>query len=119
MTTKPANSRSYQKPDDPTPLSPYVRQQFSTLKACAKREGITFTLTHQQWCDLWNRSGLWHLRGRLPHQYCLARINRSKGYTLDNVHITNNLELWRRTRDTEDTTSFFTYLTNALFGARK
>lgn len=43
-------------------------------------------ITFPQWCKLWEESGKWQERGR-GFGYWMARKDRTKPFTIDNVHI--------------------------------
>ena len=53
----------------------------------AKRRGVPFNLTFEQWWALWNDSGKWTRRGRCLGQYCMARKGDRGPYAIGNVFI--------------------------------
>jgi hypothetical protein len=65
-----------------------ARHQYDQHKYHAKKRGIPFLLTFEQWWELWEP--LWHLRGQLPDQYCMARYFDRGGYAVGNVRIITN-----------------------------
>jgi|FreactTroBogLake_1042271.scaffolds.fasta_scaffold25991_1 IS30 family transposase len=62
----------------------FYRQQ----KSNARMRKIGFYLTSEEWWKIWQDSGHWHERGRLSHQYCMARFGDRGHYILGNVEIT-------------------------------
>lgn len=67
-----------------TPGSPsrfYLEQ-----KRNARRLGIGWGITFQEWWELWSASGKWALRGK-GQGYCMARKNNTGPFTKDNVKI--------------------------------
>lgn len=46
-----------------------------------------FDMTFEEWCDLWDLSGKYHLRGNYPGSYTMSIIDVSLPITLDNVEI--------------------------------
>ena len=71
-------------------LSP--REQFGDHKRRAKRRGISFLLTFEEWQDIWRSSGHWDERGGLPHQYVMARFGDKGAYEVGNVRICTGAE---------------------------
>lgn len=64
-----------------------VRNKYSCQKAKAKHRGIEFTLTFEEWWDIWQQSGKWELRGHRKGQYVMSRYNDTGPYAVDNVFI--------------------------------
>src|ERR1700691_4303747 len=60
--------------------------------ARAKRRGIPFELTFNEWWDIWTSSGHWNERGRYRHQYVMARHGDVGPYAVGNVKIITNSE---------------------------
>lgn len=52
-----------------------------------KTRGLEFTLTYDQWCDIWEQSGKWDQRGAFLGGYVMCRKGDTGGYTSDNVFI--------------------------------
>jgi len=71
-------------------LSSY--QKFNNQVQQAKRRKIEWKLTFDEWQKIWQDSGHWHARGRLSHQYCMARHDDKGVYELGNVSIITNSE---------------------------
>ena len=67
-------------------MSP-IKNKYSTQKACAKRRGISFTLTFEEWCSVWEQSGKWDQRGCKKGQYVMSRYNDLGSYEINNVFI--------------------------------
>ena len=59
-------------------------------KHSAKKRGIPFELSFEQWYDIWQQSGKWEQRGRGKDAYVMSRIGDKGGYTLNNVFIQSN-----------------------------
>lgn len=64
-----------------------AKTKYTTHKSNAKRRGIEFNLTFEQWIDIWEKSGKWNERGRGADKYCMCRIGDKGAYSLDNVFI--------------------------------
>jgi len=56
----------------------------------AKRKGISFELSLEEWYDIWQQSGHWHERGPRKGQYVMSRFNDTGPYAKDNVYIQTN-----------------------------
>ncbi len=63
------------------------KHKFHTQKSLAKRRGIPFELTFEQWLDVWQASGKLAERGRKKGQYCMARKGDKGAYAVGNVEI--------------------------------
>jgi hypothetical protein len=63
------------------------KQKYNDHKARAKRRGILFAMTFDEWFDVWTISGKWDLRGSGKGKYCMCRVGDTGGYTIDNVFI--------------------------------
>ena len=48
---------------------------------------VEMKMTLQQYHDIWDQSGQWHLRGYRKGQYCMARHNDIGHYEVGNVKI--------------------------------
>ncbi len=70
--------KEYQK----TPKGKFVRQ-----KANARRCGIPWELSFEEWWKIWEDSGKWEERGKTSLDYVMARKLDAGGYSVDNVHI--------------------------------
>jgi hypothetical protein len=64
-----------------------IKNKYSVHKAGAKRRGISFDLTFDQWMNIWIESGKWHLRGSGKGKFCMCRVGDTGGYTMGNVFI--------------------------------
>jgi hypothetical protein len=69
-----------------------VRQAFASQKCAARRRGIIFLLLLEEWIDIWQRSGKFHLRGKRSSEYCMARFGDRGAYVVGNVRIMSNSE---------------------------
>jgi hypothetical protein len=63
------------------------RNKYSVHKACAKRRGIAFELTFEEWFEIWEVSGHFEKRGRSRHEYHMARHGDRGAYAVGNVKI--------------------------------
>jgi hypothetical protein len=63
------------------------RSKYSAHKADAKRRGIAFELTFEEWLKIWETSGHFEDRGRRANQYHMARHGDRGPYAVDNVKI--------------------------------
>lgn len=67
---------------------PYTpRRKFYAHRSNARRRGIQFYLTFDQWWEIWQKSGHWDQRGRLSNQYVMSRYGDSGPYEVGNVFI--------------------------------
>lgn len=64
-----------------------AKTKFNAHKSNAKRRGIEFKLTFDEWVDIWEKSGKWGERGRGADKYCMCRIGDVGSYSIDNVFI--------------------------------
>ena len=64
-----------------------ARGKYNQQKSNAKRRGIAWQLTFDQWWDIWFTSGKWKQRGKLTGQYCMARPGDVGAYSVGNVRI--------------------------------
>ena len=62
-----------------------MRHAFLMQRSRAKRRGIGWDLSYEDWCFLWKDK--WHQRGNCSGQYCMARIGDVGPYSLLNVII--------------------------------
>lgn len=53
----------------------------------AENRGIPFTLTLDEWYDIWQKSGHWEERGCSTGKYVMSRRGDEGGYTKENVFI--------------------------------
>lgn len=67
-------------------LSP-INQKYNDHKDSAKRRGIPFLLTFDEWYQTWLDSGHWDERGCGKGKYCMARPGDIGAYTIGNVKI--------------------------------
>jgi hypothetical protein len=65
-----------------TPQFYYNRQ-----KQNAKRRGVSWELTFEQWWAIWQESGKWNQRGCGRGQYVMSRYNDTGSYAIGNVFI--------------------------------
>lgn len=67
-----------------------LRQAYASQKFCARRRGIDFLLTREEWLKIWIDSGNLPKRGRGAGKYCMARYGDIGSYSVDNVRIILN-----------------------------
>jgi NUMOD3 motif len=63
------------------------RFKYLTHKGNAKRRGIEFLLSFDEWSKIWHDSGHLHERGQRKDQYVMARYGDVGPYAVDNVKI--------------------------------
>ena len=68
------------------------KQAYASQKCAAKKRGIDFQLTFDEWYKVWSDSGHWHQRGRGSEKYCMARHQDTGPYSINNVSIITNHE---------------------------
>ncbi len=67
-------------------------RKFYVQMRYAKRRGIEWYFTFDEWMKLWKDSGHWHERGYRRGQYVMARIGDKGPYKAKNVRIVTVLE---------------------------
>lgn len=70
---------------NPPSINP--RHAYAHHKATAKRRGIAFLLTFEEWMAIWLESQRWEQRGNLKGQYVMARTGDAGAYECGNVRI--------------------------------
>lgn len=64
-----------------------LKAVFGQSRRDAKRRGIAFEFSFEQWIDVWLRSGHLEERGRRKGQYVMARHHDRGPYAIHNVSI--------------------------------
>lgn len=64
-----------------------LRQAFNSCKSDAKRRGVPFLLTFEEWLSIWRKSGKLSKRGKHRGQYQMARFGDRGPYKVSNVRI--------------------------------
>jgi hypothetical protein len=62
------------------------RQCYTRSKADAKRRGIDFLFTFEEWKQWWIDTGKWELRGKTRGSFQMCRFNDQGPYAVDNVY---------------------------------
>lgn len=70
-----------------TPYEKFVEQRKN-----ARKRGIPWQLTFDEWKAIWDASGRWRQRGRGAKRYCMGRKGDVGAYHADNVIIISNAE---------------------------
>jgi hypothetical protein len=60
---------------------------YTRHKANAKRRGITFDLSFDEWWGIWTESRRWSQRGWKPGQFVMSRYGDEGPYAVGNVYI--------------------------------
>lgn len=63
------------------------RGKWAQHKGQAKARGIPFSLTFDEWWEVWSLSGKYCDRGKSPDSYCMSRLGDTGGYEVGNVVI--------------------------------
>ena len=63
-----------------------ARFQSQRYEARSKRN-IIWTLTFDEWLNIWQISGHWHERGSSAGKYCMSRYGDTGPYSVNNVFI--------------------------------
>jgi hypothetical protein len=53
----------------------------------AKRRGIEFKFTFEDWANAWLERGRWYQRGKEAHEYVMGRFDDQGAYEVGNVEI--------------------------------
>lgn len=64
-----------------------VKRKYGNQKLSAKRRGVEWQFTFEEWMRVWIDSGKWEMRGRGKGQYCMARHGDVGPYNTSNVSI--------------------------------
>lgn len=68
------------------------RYKYSMQKCIARKRGIDFNFTFEDWLSFWQASGHWEQRGRNKGQYVMSRYGDVGPYELGNVFIQLNAD---------------------------
>jgi hypothetical protein len=96
------------------PWEPAFRQQRDN----AKKRGIAWELTFEQWRKIWEDSHHWKNRGRHTDEYCMARYNDVGTYEIGNVRILTNRDNHLERKPHKHTKKFRKAMSNRLIGNR-
>lgn len=77
-------------------ISNPLREIFRNLKKSAKRRGIKFTLTFEQFKEFDRQTGLAKSYGKGRENMTVDRINPERGYEIDNIRALTYVENCRR-----------------------
>lgn len=94
MPMKGIRPHIWKSGSDPVDHKLYVACQRS--RAQAHFRGEVWTITEQEYIDLWRYHDLYLNKGRSPDQLCLSRCDPDGDWTLDNVEVITRLEHFRR-----------------------
>jgi hypothetical protein len=72
------------------------KDAFRNHRSRAKRRGIPFLLTYEEWLSIWEASGHLHEKGRGADKYCMGRYDDRGPYAVGNVEIITNRRNWHR-----------------------
>jgi hypothetical protein len=75
-------------------------KKYRSQKAKAKQRGIEFTLTFEEWWNIWQQSGKWDQRGIGTSTYVMSRYNDEGPYSVENVFIQSNADNIRDAKNT-------------------
>lgn len=77
-----------------------LRRDWRNQKMDAKRRGVSFLLSYDDWLRIWRESGHLEERGCRCGEYVMARFNDTGPYSTTNVRIAqveeNHAEAWAR-----------------------
>lgn len=73
-----------------SPILSDAKKKFRQQRSGAKKRGIGWELTFDQWWDIWTQSGKWSDRGRGALRCCMARKLDRGPYAVGNVYIATN-----------------------------
>ena len=66
------------------------KRKFYAHRCNARRRGIEFLLTFEEWFQIWEDSGHWEQRGLRKDQYVMSRYGDQGPYSTTNVFIQLN-----------------------------
>ena len=80
-----------------TPYEKYIKQVQH-----ASDRGIPWSMSYEEWLEMWLLSGKWEERGRKSGQYCMCRLGDTGPYSKKNCFIgltdNNQQERWEDAR---------------------
>jgi hypothetical protein len=68
------------------------RKRFGEQRRNARRRGIAWSLTFEEWWAVWDASGKWPQRGKRRGQFCMSRHGDQGPYAAGNVFIQERSE---------------------------
>jgi hypothetical protein len=68
-------------------MNELMKKRYLQQRAQARMRKIPFTITFEEWSELWISSGKWEQRGTRKDQYCMSRVGDKGGYEVGNVFI--------------------------------
>ena len=71
--------------------NPFLKA-YTAQKANAKRRGVEFLFTFEEWKQWWLDTGKWEERGKGRDKYCMQRYNDTGPYSPSNVYCGTNSE---------------------------
>ena len=63
------------------------RRKFTLQRSGARRRGVEWQLTFEEWRQIWSASGHWADRGCGSGKYCMCRRHDVGPYSVGNVYI--------------------------------
>jgi hypothetical protein len=78
------------------------KRRYAVQKGDAKRRGIAFLLTFEEWLGIWQESGHINESGSFAGQYCMARYGDKGPYAVGNIRICTIEENHRELRHSDD-----------------
>jgi hypothetical protein len=76
----------------PTEFERHLRHAYASHSRNAKKHGIPFLFTFEQWSEWWLRDDRWSRRGRKAGQLQMGRKGNSGSYSPDNVECVSKEE---------------------------
>jgi HNH endonuclease len=64
-----------------------IKLAYYRQRDTAKKRGVSFDMSYEDWLDVWVSSGHLNKRGRGKGKYCMMRLNDKGAYTKNNVTI--------------------------------
>lgn len=69
-----------------------ARSRYRAHRKSARKRGVEFLLTFDEWLNIWTSSGHFNERGKGGNKYCMARFGDLGPYAVGNVRIITNGE---------------------------
>lgn len=74
-----------------------IKYYYGVARRNAKRRGVPFLLTLEEYTEFVNRNGYMEMKGRDKYSLCMDRIDNNKPYQVDNIRaITMQANSWKR-----------------------
>lgn len=96
MGTPKGTKRTYMWKSGPDPIDHKLYVQCQRARAQANFRGEVWTITEQEYIDLWRENDRYLNKGRRPEDLCLTRRDPEGDWSMDNVIIVTRAYHYRQ-----------------------